>query len=153
MAFRLVKLITSETLLADTYHVCELAEQIKVVEKQEQKSFEFIFKDENLIFLINPLELIYRLTDDGSLTTILSHFMPHAEDIIFPIPQQKIVAIGFPNKGILKSYFSFLSENPKQSDKSDAMKETLLSKDICVSEVEKIISIFNDMDEKKTIKQ
>jgi hypothetical protein len=152
MAFRLIKLVSSETLLADTYHVSDLTEQFKAVKHQE-KPLEFVFGDEKVVFLINPLELIYRLTEDGALTTILAHFMPHAEDIIFPIPHQKIISMGCPDRGILKSYFSFLTENPKHGQGNSDLKECLLSKDICSSEADKILSIFNSMGDKKTTKQ
>ena len=148
MAFRLIKLVSAQTIIADAYKVRELEKHLKSIWETENLDQDSMFSQDSLLLLVNPVEIIYRLTEDMYISSTLAFYLPHAEDIIIPLPENKIITLATPNTKILAQYNEFVIEQRQKIEQKRTLKKNFGSEEAN----EMAVQILNEIDPKKSTK-
>ena len=144
MAFKLIKLVTQETIIADAYYINDLIKYLK--DSPEGKTLEEnpITRSKKVIVLIDPVEIIISKTDTYSETS-LNMYLPYSDEYFIPVEEDKIVIMTKPSAKILKAYNRYVREIKDKQEVINNLKD----KDMDSDTVDDILKILLDLDPKK----
>lgn len=143
MAFKLLKLISKETLVADVYYIDDLLKFLKnTPEETELKGIGLAHK--KIVVMIDPIEIVITKTESYSETS-LQMYLPYSNDFYIPMDEDKIMTMTNPNEKILKAYQQYVRELKDKQEMSEVLKD----KDMEPEEAEDLMKALLDLDPKK----
>ena len=107
MAYRVLKLITKQTVLADIYNQAELMEFLKHTDDGTHMEKDASFVGPNCLVMVNPVEIV-TITQNDKYMIIFEHYASYSNDDLILLPRSALIASYIPNAEILKGYDEYI---------------------------------------------
>ena len=122
--FKILKLLTKETVCADVYAKDELMMFIAETEDGVALEKESLFFPGDTLILIEPVE-IYTAEQDGKLFTMFDYFLPYSDENMMIVPSSAVISVSTPAKKILNGYNSFVLRKKDSEENYNGFSEQL----------------------------
>lgn len=120
MAYKILKLVTEERIVADVYEFQELAQFCEYFEGSKIAEEVRLMGDPKSLVLLDPM-LIYKVTKDKKTYVTVEQYLPYSTNEFLAISVRQILHVSEPKKYVLDLYNKYVLGTKKQEMLNEAI--------------------------------